>query len=537
MSDEINRLLALHRYNILDTPAEKDFDDIVFVASQICKVPISLISLIDSNRQWFKSKIGIDVDQTPREVAFCDHAVRGNQTFIVEDTHKDERFKNNPLVTANPMIRFYAGALLTTKDGHNIGTLCVIDKAPLKLTPEQVSSLEALARQVVSLFELKRKLKIENELNQKIVENKITMDSFFETCPLMMGIVQVNGTEIIHVSDNKATTDFLKTTNQFSYPLSATKLGAPQEHISLWLEHYKKALTSKGPVYFSYIHGGRYLKAVVNLISNEDSQPPKFSYVVIDETEQIQAQKESENQRAKIVHGSRLTALGEMAGSIAHEINNPLAVIKASSQLIEIELKREQANLNPKLFEVLKRVDTTVDRISKIVKGLRSFARDGESDPMLTLSLNQLVIEALDLSQTRFKSHGIKIDFFSKSNECLVTGRAVELVQVIINLLNNAHDAVVDSAEKVVSIKIEVDPVSAFLTVEDTGPGIPVEIAEKIMDPFFTTKPIGQGTGLGLSISKGIVESHHGEISHKRVNNKTQFRVRLPLAEAAQKAI
>jgi signal transduction histidine kinase len=537
MDNELNRLLALRQYNILDTPTEKDFDDIVFVASQICGVPISLISLIDSDRQWFKSKIGIDAAETSRKIAFCDHAIRGNQTFIVEDTHKDDRFKDNPLVKSDPKIRFYAGALLTTADGYNIGTLCVIDQKPIQLTSVQLQSLEALARQVVSLFELRRKLQIENDLNHKIIENKITLDSFFNTCPLMMGIVEVKDGKIIHVADNSATAEFLKFPKKIKYPVPADQLGTPEDHIKTWLDHYKKAEQTKAPVYFNYVHKGRNLKAIVNLISHLKNQPPKFSFVVMDETDQIKAQEESEIQKAKIIHGSRLTALGEMAGSIAHEINNPLAVIKASSQLLDIELKREKMALSPKVFESIKRIDTTVDRISKIVKGLRSFARDGESDPMQPVNLGLVVTEALDLSQTRFKSHGIDINYQPAVDNYIVHGRAVELAQVIINILNNAHDAALESTEKFVQIKLESDSTSAFLIVEDSGPGIPSSIIGKVMDPFFTTKPIGQGTGLGLSISKGIIECHGGEIIYNRLNNKTQFKIRLPLLEVSQKAI
>lgn len=537
MDNELNRLLALRKYNILDTPEEKDFDDIVFVASQICGVPISLISLIDTDRQWFKAKVGLDAKETSREVAFCDHAIRGNQTFIVEDTHADVRFKDNPLVKAHPQIRFYAGALLTTGDGYNIGTLCVVDQRPLKLTTRQIESLEALARQVVSLFELRRKLQIENDLNQKIIENKITLDSFFNTCPLMMGIVEVKDGKILHIADNSATTEFLKYPKKIKYPIAAEQLGTPEDHIQIWLKHYKKAEETKSPVYFKYIHNGRHLKAIVNLISQVEGCAPKFSFVVTDETEQIQAEQEAEIQRAKIVHSSRLTSLGEMAGSIAHEINNPLAVIKASSQLLGIELKRNTTEVSSKVFDTIKRIDVTVDRISKIIKGLRTFARDGESDPMQPVNLNQIIAEALDLSQTRFKSHGINLNFQSEVSDCVVQGRAVELAQVIVNILNNAHDAVMDSKEKFVQIQLISESGSAHLIVEDSGPGIPTDLIGKVMDPFFTTKPIGQGTGLGLSISKGIIESHGGEIIYNRLNNKTQFKIRLPLLDISQKAI
>ncbi|HRW48325.1 MAG TPA: PAS domain S-box protein [Caldilinea sp.] len=153
--NEPERLDALRRYEILDTPAEDEFEDFTRLAAQICGTPIALVSLVDADRQWFKSRVGLDTTETVRGISFCGHAIHGQGVFEVPDALDDERFRDNPLVTAVPNIRFYAGAPLTTPNGYNIGTLCVIDRVPRRLTPEQREAMMRLARQAMARMEMR----------------------------------------------------------------------------------------------------------------------------------------------------------------------------------------------------------------------------------------------------------------------------------------------------------------------------------------------------------------------------------------------
>ncbi len=155
--NEKKRLHVLWQYDVLDTVPEELFDDLTELAARICEAPIALISLVDENRQWFKSRVGTTMTETAREISFCAHAIKQADLFIVPDALEDARFASSPLVTSEPKIRFYAGAPLISPDGFALGTLCVIDKVPRELRPDQKRALTILARHVVSQLELRRR--------------------------------------------------------------------------------------------------------------------------------------------------------------------------------------------------------------------------------------------------------------------------------------------------------------------------------------------------------------------------------------------
>lgn len=182
--NEKKRIAALYRYHLLDTAPEQAFDDFAELASMICKTPIAAVSLVDTERQWFKARVGFDALETPREQAFCAHTILGDETMVIEDASRDVRFATNPLVTSGLCIRFYAGAPLIDREGNALGSLCVIDRQPRMLSLEQRQALEKLARQVMMQMELRH---TSAQLAEVLAEMK-TLHSLLPICSHCKGI-------------------------------------------------------------------------------------------------------------------------------------------------------------------------------------------------------------------------------------------------------------------------------------------------------------------------------------------------------------
>ena len=180
--NESARMNALRQYKILDTPPEAAFDDAALLAAHICQTPIALVSLVDSDRQWFKSKIGLEIEQTERAISFCAHAIlEPDDVFVIPDAALDERFARNPLVTDAPHIRFYAGVPLVDRDGYPLGALCVLDHQPRELKAEQIAALRTLRRQLVTELELRRAISERDQIQNTLVQTQDELKTRSET--------------------------------------------------------------------------------------------------------------------------------------------------------------------------------------------------------------------------------------------------------------------------------------------------------------------------------------------------------------------
>ncbi len=400
---EVERIRTLEEYRILDTPPEPEFDALTELASSILGVPIALVSLVDRDRQWFKSKVGLSVSETAREVSFCGHAILEPDVFVVEDAGEDERFQDNPLVKDDPRIRFYAGAPLRAPNGEAIGTLCVIDRKPQKIDATRRRALRTLADMVVTQLELKRK--------------------------------------------------------------------------------------------------NRELTAALATI---------------------------EQQRSGLIHNSKMSALGEMAGGMAHEINNPLTIISGHASRIAMLLESaETPDRNARVESAVAGIGKGVERISTIIRGLQLFSRDGAADPLETCDLRQVVRDSLGLCQEHLYNLGIQLRYEVPEQAMMVHCRPTQISQILVNLLNNAKDAVKSiESERWIRIDFMRKEKEILLRVRDSGPGIPEELRYRIFEPFFSTKAPGSGTGLGLSVSRSLALANHAELDLCSETGPSCFQIR-----------
>ncbi len=268
--------------------------------------------------------------------------------------------------------------------------------------------------------------------------------------------------------------------------------------------------------------GERFLVSAQKYNENRDCV-----LVGIDVTERARliAQVEAERQRAQFAQ--KMSVLGEMAGGIAHEINNPVAIIYGKARLLTLLADRpDQAK---RVADAAKSIEETAMRIARIVQGLRSFARDGDRDPFQTVSLAAVVDETLALCETRLKHQGVSVEVRLPEDKALTFDcRPTQISQVLLNLISNANDAISRLTERWIRVEALDLGEEIELAVVDSGRGIPPDVAARIFHPFFTTKEVGKGTGLGLSISRGIAETHGGRLSLDTVSGHTRFAMRLP---------
>lgn len=658
--NEEQRINSLKQLDILDTAPEKEYDDLTFLASQIFQAPMALVSLIDTNRQWFKSNVGMDATETVRDIAFCAHAILQKKTLIIPNAAEDPRFAGNILVTGKPHIRFYAGTPILSPDGLPMGTICVIDTKPREYNETHVKCLEAIASQVGALLLLRKQikqLKIAHNnhlINRKALENisegfvlqdrqdkiiefnssacsvlgltedqllgKSSMDPLWKSIKedgsaflpedhpsvvciktgqpqknVIMGIqiasstpkwIKINSNPL-YLDDNSSPShtvtvfaDITKEINfqkdlinkknelrflidsiphmigyfdknllnissnlQFANQFSSSTQNIKKSHLKdivgenlfqSYKPHIETVLEGKSISFESEISVENqspknvYITFLPNVESNKVES---FILIIMDITKIKTLENERRHLEARLVESARLSTLGEIAGGLAHEINNPLTIIRGTASSAKRKLKSFQLDPNEQIY-TLEKIENTVDRIAKIIRGLKSYSRDAENDPMEKVSLLQTLNETLEMCGEKLKI--ANIDLQIKSDEDIfVMGRAAQISQIFMNLINNSYDAVYNLPEKWIRIEIKKQDSKAVVVIADSGSGINTEIAKKIMMPFFTTKEVGKGTGLGLSIAQGISQNHGGQLFYEPALNNTTFKVELPILQNA----
>lgn len=516
---ESKRLAALKSYNLQTKDVENFYDQLTLLASRICNTKIALITLIDQSKACFISHYGMTLKEVPREISFCAHLVSRPETLVVHDARQDPRFCDNPLVTGEPNIVFYTGVPLIDHEGFALGSLCVIDTEPKQLTSTQLQSLNILASQIVAQFRLRRELvekrKIEEQLTQitsnvpgfifqfKLDKNGISHYPFAST-----GIA-----EIYEVSSEEAKHD-----------AEATKRRIHPEDVAQVRDVIKKSAESMEKCSLDYRvilpKGGlRWLRGLAKPEKLEDDSILWHGFIT-DVTDE-------KNLEAQLYQNSKLAALGEMASGVAHEINNPLSIIIGKASLLRSQLERDVWN-REKIILDIEKLEYTANRISKIIKGLTAFSRNAEHDSFSVTEVKHIIEDALSLVNEKFKYRAINVSVdcpLGLAIEC----NATQIGQVLMNLLINSFDAIKRNEEKWIRIEAKRVGKSVNISIIDSGTGISAQIAEKIMEPFFTTKSVGEGTGLGLSLSKNLIESHNGILKYIPSAGNTTFLIELPL--------
>ena len=237
----------------------------------------------------------------------------------------------------------------------------------------------------------------------------------------------------------------------------------------------------------------------------------------------------------KMLQSAKMATLGEMAAGIAHEINNPLGIIRGKTLQMYRDLKSGTFNKDNFLSE-FEKIETTTMRIADIIKGLRSFSRNANDDPFVRYNLLQIIQDSVELCKSRLKDHGIELRLNCDPDVC-ISCKPAQISQILLNLLNNAHDAIENLPEKWVELAVHKSGELVEIAVKDSGKGISRKVLDKLMQPFFTTKETGKGTGLGLSISKGMAEDHRGTLRYDYNCANTCFILSLPLSKSeSQKA-
>ena len=514
--NEKERLAALHSYQVLDTPPDINLDAITELASTICGTPIALISLIDEHRQWFKSKIGITLNETPREKSFCQYAIMNEHIFEVEDTSQNELFSNNPMVTHAPFIRFYAGAPLIDTNGYCLGTLCVINTKSQKLTSQQKNALKILANEVVTNMNLNKKnreLQIANnesenfyKLSKDFICIANTAGYFLKLSNTFVNELGYSESELlsnpfihyVHPEDVMSTLNVLK------------DLGEKDENVLFFSNRYMRKDGSY--IWLSWNAYPDFKNGIIHATAR-DITSVKLSEELQYKNNQLEKEMEIALRNAKLKQ--------EFLSTMSHEIRTPLNAIIGLSNLLKRStvLQGKEAeyfniiNLNSK--NLLSILNNILD-FSKIEAGKLELENHEFN---LKEDLEAIVQSFLHSDKTK---NEINLNLVTSPNlPSFVIGDSTKINQVLINLIANAVKFTLKGNVTLSAIKKNdtAKTVSIKFSVKDTGIGIPESNQALIFESFTqannsTTRNFG-GTGLGLAIVKKLIELFGSKIKLK----------------------
>ena len=513
--------------DILPTePKESDFEDIVLLAAAVCEAPSAAICFLDGKNIWFRAKKGIENDLIFGSIDAQAKLYFEKDIFIVDGSHEPKPGFAFPKLESGEPVIFCAGVPMLLSGELNTVILCVYDTKTRQLTDQQVQMLKSLRRQIERIFALKedniQKARQNDELykmQSELLYTKNFMSTVLDTLPVALFCKDA--------ADGFRYTLWNKTAQEM-WGISADQALGKTDY-DLWPKEQAdffrtmdfktmqegKAVDIPDELIDTKNQGQLHLHTKKVQVNNRLGIPQYLLGISEDITEKRAAE-------LNLLHSSKMASLGEMAQGIAHEINNPLAIIRANAQHMQKTL--QDPSFDKKLVDKMAdTISNTTTRISKIINGLRAFARDGKNEPKANAELQTLVHEALSFCRSQFVGKNVELEVKMPEQPCYLECNAVQIVQVLLNLLNNAFSAVESLQEKWIKIEVLETPHNISVSLTDSGKGIPLEIRNKIMQPFFTTKDVGKGTGLGLSISKGIIESHGGTLDLDITHPNTRF--------------